>query len=83
MALSSFLTVALVVILAISVLFFTRNKIGAIIFSAIDLIVGLTLIGSKEIAASFLVLNIPQAFVYYLGIAVTIKGFYYLILSMR
>ena len=78
-----FLALALGVFLIVSVLFLTRSKFAAIIFSAVDLIAGLTLIGSKTIAASFLFYPLPEIVVMYIGAAMTLKGVYYLVFSLR
>ena len=83
MAQIPFLALALGVFLIVSVLFLTRNKFAAIIFSVVDLIAGLTLVGSKTIAASVFVYQIPEIVVLYIGAAMTLKGIYYLILSLR
>jgi len=78
-----FLALALGVFLIVSVLFLTRSKIAAIIFSVVDLVAGLTLVGSKEIAASIFVYHVPEIVVLYIGAAMTLKGVYYLVLSLR
>lgn len=81
--LTPFLTLLIAVILIVSVLFFTRNKIGAAVFSAIDIVIGLILIGSKEIVASIFIFQIPETVILYIGVAMTVKGVYYLMLSLR
>ena len=83
MAQIPFLALALGVFLVISVLFLTRSKIGAIIFSVVDLVAGLALVGSKEIAAAIFVYQVPEIVVLYIGVAMTLKGVYYLVLSLR
>ena len=68
------------VISGVSILFFSRSKIGAITLSMVDLMVGLTLIGSKELVSA---LPLPEKAFMFLGIAILIKGIYYLVLSLR
>jgi len=71
------------VILIVSTLFLTRSKIGAIIFSIVDLSVGLLLISSKAIPASLVFLNVPEIVTLYAGAFLTFKGIYYLVISIR
>ena len=70
------------VVSGISVLFWTRTKIGAALFSIIDLIVGVTIIGTAS-AVQILGYAFPETVVLYLGIAINLKGIFYLVLSFR
>ncbi len=76
------LPVILGVVSGVSVLFWTRTKIGAVLFSIIDLVVGLTIIGTAS-AVQILGYAVPETAIMYLGVALTLKGIYYLVLSFR
>ena len=68
------------VVSGVSVLFWTRTKIAAALFSIVDLIVGLLIIGTAS-TVNLLSYAIPETVILYLGVAITIKGIYYLVLS--
>jgi len=70
------------VVSGVSVLFWTRTKIAAALFSIVDLIVGLLIIGTAS-TVNLLSYAIPETVILYLGVAITIKGIYYLVLSFR
>ena len=70
------------VVSGISVLFWTRTRIGAALFSIIDLIVGLLIIGTVS-TVNLLSYTVPETAILYLGVAITLKGIYYLVLSFR
>lgn len=79
----SFPIMVLGVVSGVSVIFFTRTRLGAAFLSVIDLIVGITIIGSAGAAVKILSYAVPEAAILYLGIAITLKGIFYLVLSFR